>query len=72
MRVTDSGKIDIESFEDDLFARNTEWFDAFPVVVIELHDWLLPGKLTSQNFLKLASQRDRDFCDVSLPGSNQS
>ena len=54
-------KIDIEGFEDDLFARNTEWFDAFPIVIIELHDWLLPGKLTSQNFLKLVSQRDRDF-----------
>ncbi len=45
-------KIDIEGFEDDLFAKNTEWMDKAFVLMIELHDWMLPGKYSSHNFLK--------------------
>lgn len=54
-------KIDIEGFEANLFERNTEWIDAFPLLVIELHDWMLPGQANSQNFLKEISKRNRDF-----------
>ena len=36
-------KIDIEGGEADLFTANTEWIDAVPVIMIELHDWLIPG-----------------------------
>lgn len=54
-------KIDIEGFEDDLFSNNTEWIDLFPVIIIELHDWMLPKKLSSKNFLSLISKKDRDF-----------
>lgn len=54
-------KIDIEGFEDDLFMKNTEWVDLFPVIIIELHDWMLPGKGTSNNFLKRISRSNRDF-----------
>lgn len=54
-------KIDIEGFEDDLFASNTEWIDQFPVITIELHDWMLPGQCNSKNFLKAIAGRNRDF-----------
>ena len=54
-------KIDIEGFEHDLFMANTEWIDRFPLVIIELHDWLFPGQRTSSNFLTAIAGRDRDF-----------
>jgi FkbM family methyltransferase len=54
-------KIDIEGFESDLFSENTEWIQEFPVLIIEMHDWLFPGQGTSSNFLKVISKLDRDF-----------
>ena len=54
-------KIDIEGFESDLFAENTEWVNEFPILVIEMHDWLFPGQGTSSNFLKTIAKLDRDF-----------
>jgi hypothetical protein len=39
----------------------TSWIDRFPLLVIELHDWLLPGQSTSRNFLREIALRDRDF-----------
>ncbi|MBT8517347.1 FkbM family methyltransferase [Polynucleobacter paneuropaeus] len=54
-------KIDIEGFESDLFLKNTDWIDFFPVLIIELHDWMLPRQKTSANFLKRISELDRDF-----------
>lgn len=43
-------KIDIEGFEDDLFAANTGWIDQVHLVYIEPHDWMLPDKHTSRTF----------------------
>lgn len=54
-------KIDIEGFENDLFLKNTEWIDLFPVIIIELHDWMLPKQLSSKNFLSLIAKKNRDF-----------
>ena len=54
-------KIDIEGFESELFSKNTEWIDMFPLVIIELHDWMLPKTANSNNFLKEISKLDRDF-----------
>ena len=54
-------KIDIEGFESDLFERNIEWIDRFPILVIELHDWLFPKSAKSRAFLKAISNCDRDF-----------
>ena len=54
-------KIDIEGFESDLFAENTDWVNDFPVLIIEMHDWLFPGQRTSTNFLKTIAGLDRDF-----------
>lgn len=42
-------KVDIEGFETDLFAQNTEWLADFPVVIAETHDFLFPWKGTSHS-----------------------
>ena len=54
-------KIDIEGSEHALFLKNTEWVDLFPVLVIELHDWMFPGTANSGPFLREIAVRDRDF-----------
>lgn len=54
-------KIDIEGFEEDLFSTNVEWINLFPLLIIELHDWMLPRSSNSKNFLHAISKLDRDF-----------
>lgn len=54
-------KIDIVGAEDDLFSDKTDWIDKFPLVIVELHDWLFPKKGTARNFLRVISDLDRDF-----------
>lgn len=54
-------KIDIEGFESNLFSHNTSWVELFPILIIELHDWMLPGQNTATNFLRVIAQHDRDF-----------
>ncbi|MDB4976250.1 MAG: FkbM family methyltransferase [Myxococcaceae bacterium] len=70
-------KVDIEGAEQDLFDAHQYVLDQCPVVVIELHDWMLPRGRTSQSFLKWHASQDRDFvyigenvyslCNRSLP-----
>lgn len=57
-------KIDIEGGEGDLFDEEAEVFARFPVVVIELHDWMLPRRGTSRAFLRWQAQRDRDLVHI--------
>lgn len=57
-------KIDIEGGEAELFSADTQWVDRFPLLIIELHDGMLPGQGNSRNFLKCISQYDRDFVYV--------
>jgi FkbM family methyltransferase len=57
-------KIDIEGAEADLFDGPCGWVDEWPIIVIELHDWLLPGQGTSRNFLRCIGHRDRDFVSI--------
>ena len=57
-------KIDIEGAEQDLFQEPTAWIDRFPLLIIELHDWLLPKQRTAQPFLKCMAQRNRDFVHI--------
>ena len=54
-------KIDIEGFENELFSGNLDWIDLFPIIIIELHDWLLPGQNNSKNFLNAIANRNIDF-----------
>lgn len=54
-------KIDIEGAEAELFSADTAWIDAFPLLIVELHDWLLPGQGSARNFIRCMAERDRDF-----------
>jgi len=57
-------KIDIEGAEDDLFRGDTSWVEEFPLLAIELHDWMLPGRANSGNFLRAVAARGRDFVQI--------
>jgi FkbM family methyltransferase len=57
-------KIDIEGGETDVFSAATEWVAQTPVVIIELHDWLLTGQASARPFLACVSALDRDFVYV--------
>ncbi len=54
-------KIDIEGAEKDLFSCGQEWIARFPILIIELHDWMLPSQGTSRSFLQAIAPLDRDF-----------
>ncbi len=54
-------KVDIEGGESSLFDGDTSWLKKFPLVIIELHDWLLPFSGSSRSFLKAVSQCEFDF-----------
>lgn len=43
-------KIDIEGFEADLFAADTDWIAEATALYIEPHDWMLPGRGSSLAF----------------------
>lgn len=49
-------KVDIEGFERDLFASNTGWLAQCYAVIIEPHDWMLPGEMTSRTFQQAMAQ----------------
>jgi FkbM family methyltransferase len=53
-------KIDIEGGEENVFSGNTDWLNLFPLVIIELHDWMLPFKNVSKNFFRNISSFDFD------------
>jgi FkbM family methyltransferase len=63
-------KIDIEGAEKELFSKNTEWVAKMPLIIIELHDWLMVKQRTAIPFLKCIANHDRDF--VTLPYPNVS
>lgn len=54
-------KVDIEGAELDFFAANTDALSRFPIILVELHDWLYPGKATSRAFLEWHAGKNRDF-----------
>jgi len=57
-------KIDIEGAEADVFARDTDWVNSTPMVIIELHDSLMPKQGTAAGFLKCIAGLPRDFISV--------
>lgn len=59
-------KIDIEGYEKDLFESNFDWIKEFQIIVIEIHDWMLPFHSVSRNFFKAIYEKiliddNRDF-----------
>jgi FkbM family methyltransferase len=57
-------KIDIEGGEAALFSDSTEWVGQTPILIVELHDWLLPRRGISQPFLKSIAPLDRDLIHI--------
>ena len=54
-------KMDIEGAESELFSRPSVLIENFPMIAIELHDWMLPGESNSRNFLKWHVEHERDL-----------
>jgi FkbM family methyltransferase len=54
-------KIDIEGAEKDVFTAHCRWVDCVPLVIVEIHDWMLPRARTSHPVLRRLLQSDRDF-----------
>jgi FkbM family methyltransferase len=55
-------KIDIEGAEKNLFDGETESINRFPLIILEPHDWLMPGQQTSQEFFRFHAASGREFC----------
>ncbi|HEU5342012.1 FkbM family methyltransferase [Edaphobacter sp.] len=54
-------KIDIEGAERDLFTGNEAVFNSFPLIIIEPHDWMFPGELSSLDFFRFHAAAGREF-----------
>ncbi|WP_195822446.1 FkbM family methyltransferase [Roseobacter sp. MH60115] len=54
-------KIDIEGAEEGVFNCDAKWIDETPLIIVELHDWMLPKARTAQPVLRRLVQSDRDF-----------
>ena len=60
-------KIDVEGAEEVIFRGNPAWLERIPLLIVELHDWLLPQRRTSANFLACVARMQ---CEVALRGEN--
>lgn len=54
-------KIDIEGGEEALFRGNPDWPRDAQLIVVETHDWLLPGAGTSRNFRRCIAELPIDL-----------
>ena len=64
-------KIDIEGAELDLFRKNIKWLNDFNIILIELHDWMLPNKSISSSFIKsLSLTLKKNKRDLIIQGEN--
>lgn len=54
-------KIDIEGAETGLFAENTGWLERVDLLIIELHDWMLPWKQSARPVLARLSDLPMEF-----------
>lgn len=55
-------KMDVEGAEKDLFGE-ADWdlLDRFPVIIVEGHDFMLPGRATTSGLFRFHGARERDF-----------
>jgi FkbM family methyltransferase len=54
-------KLDIEGAEKTLFDGDCSVIDKFPLIIMEPHDWLLPGQLTSHGFFRFHAATCREL-----------
>jgi FkbM family methyltransferase len=55
-------KVDIEGAEKNLFDGDTDPINRFPLIILEPHDWILPGQHVSQEFFRFHAAAGREFC----------
>jgi FkbM family methyltransferase len=55
-------KIDIEGAEGALFEGDYSLMNLFLLIIMEPHDWLLPGQRTSTGFFRFHATHRREFC----------
>jgi FkbM family methyltransferase len=55
-------KVDIEGAEMGLFDENSATLAEFPLIILEPHDWMLPGQLSSREFFRFHVNAGREFC----------
>lgn len=60
-------KIDIEGSELNLFETATEWVAKFSLLIVELHDWMLPLEGNSKHLIRCIAEHN---FDVVLAGEN--
>jgi len=54
-------KIDIEGAEAEVFIAECEWVKIVPLIIVEIHDWMMPRARSSHPVLQRLLQADRDF-----------
>lgn len=57
-------KIDIEGAEREVFRSASDWINEWPIIMVELHDWMLPGSASSASVLKAFADARRDVVIV--------
>ncbi len=57
-------KVDIEGAEDNIFSKRENWdlINEFQVVIVEIHDWMFPGKKTTLNIFAWVVYAKREVC----------
>jgi FkbM family methyltransferase len=55
-------KIDIEGFEEELFAKNLEWIDKCCAIFVEPHDWMLARRHSSRTFQQAMAHHAFKVC----------
>jgi FkbM family methyltransferase len=54
-------KVDIEGFETALLRSDTSWVDSVPLLVFEMHDWMMPWSGSGHAFFSVLSRTKRDY-----------
>jgi len=57
-------KIDVEGAESEIFAKNTGWIDGARLIIVELHDHLIPFQRTSRTFYRAISRIDAEVVNM--------
>jgi hypothetical protein len=55
-------KLDVEGSEKSVFEGDTGALNSFPLILMEPHSWMLPGRMVSQPFFRFHLAADREFC----------
>ena len=53
-------KMDVEGAEKEIFSKNTEWLKKVKILIIELHDWLIPN--SSDSFYSVIDKKEWNIC----------